>query len=264
MFYVYQYVDPRTKIPFYIGKGTKDRKNVHLFESVETTINMRKFNKIQSIKRSGFEPIVEIVAEFEKEDDAYAFESELIKQYGRKGIDPAGILTNVALDNMPPSQKGRTWSVDQKVRHKVRMQQVADNRQYVSRDPWNKGISGAQTPWNKGLTGIKGTPHSEETKQILRDKATGKTKSAETRARMSAGMKGRVPWNKGKSTPNVNPRSIKCIFTSPELVQYRYDSVREGCVAHGLPTNKMSLVINRKISHYRGWKVTKDNTGDER
>lgn len=263
MFYVYQYVDPRTGLPFYVGKGTKDRKNVHINESADTTINIRKFHKIQSIKRSGLKPIIEIVANFETEVDAYDFESKLIRQYGRKGIDPNGILTNLTIDNRPPSQKGRIWTAEQKAEHKIRMQQIANNRTYMSRDPWNKGVTGLQTAWNKGLSGIKGNPHTEETKQLLKAKAIGKVKTDETRARMSASMKGRIPWNKGRSTPNVNPRSIRCIFISPELIEYRYNSVREGCVIHKLPTNKMSLVINGKLLNYKGWTVIKD-VGDDR
>lgn len=33
--------------------------------------------------------------------------------------------------------------------------------------PWNKGKTAAQSGWNKGMIGLRGTPHTEETKQRL-------------------------------------------------------------------------------------------------
>lgn len=259
MYYVYQYVDPRSHLPFYIGKGCRDRKYSHLNETNTTTINMRKHNKIESIKKAGLIPIIEELAWFDKETDAYDFETKLIIKYGRKDIDQGGILTNLTLGNIPPKQKGKRWSNNQRLRHKQRMKEVAKKRKYVSKDPWNKGLTGVQVPWNKGLTGMKGNQHSEKTKQTLREKNLGKKKSQETRAKMSRNMKGRVPWNKGKSTPNVNPRSIRCIFVSPDNIEYEYTSVRKGCLIHSLPTCKMSEVTTGKLSHYKGWTIIRVN-----
>ena len=50
--------------------------------------------------------------------------------------------------------------------------------------PWNKGTSGLQEAWNKGV------PHSEETKDKIRRKATGRLTSDATRAKMSQSRRG--------------------------------------------------------------------------
>jgi len=58
MFYVYLYIDPRNQKPFYVGKGSGNRMYEHLNETIEITINKRKFFRIQSILRQGLEPII--------------------------------------------------------------------------------------------------------------------------------------------------------------------------------------------------------------
>lgn len=43
MYYVYQYVDPETNKPFYIGKGKDNRMFHHLNETLDNTDNRKKF-----------------------------------------------------------------------------------------------------------------------------------------------------------------------------------------------------------------------------
>ena len=79
---------------------------------------------------------------------------------------------------------------------------------------WNKGKRGLQVAWNKGKTGIytdetrrriseaklgrpawnKGTPHTEETKEKIRQRRIGHRASEETKSKMSLNRKGR-PWS---------------------------------------------------------------------
>ena len=101
-YYVYMIIDPRSDKPFYIGKGKGKRAMFHLKETKETTINIRKYNKIQSILRTGLQPKIDYCAVDLSEQDAYNLESELIKKYGRKGYDKNGILLNICEDNRPP------------------------------------------------------------------------------------------------------------------------------------------------------------------
>lgn len=109
MYYVYQLVDPRTNTPFYIGKGTGNRAKSHLKDTPDTR-NVYKENKIAAIRHAGLEPVIEYVAEnIIDEQLAYTIESTLIKQYGRKGYDEVGILTNICSDNRPPNHKGKTY-----------------------------------------------------------------------------------------------------------------------------------------------------------
>jgi hypothetical protein len=109
MYYVYQLVDPRTRQPFYVGKGTGGRAYTHLWET-PTTRNQYKENKIAAIRHAGMEPIVEMIAEnITNEELAYDIEKQLIQKYGRKGYEPDGILTNVCPDNRPPNHKGKSY-----------------------------------------------------------------------------------------------------------------------------------------------------------
>ena len=101
-YYVYILSDPRNHVPFYIGKGKGKRSMSHLKETKETTINIRKYNKIQSILIEGLTPLISYYATDLSESDAYDLESFLIKKYGRKDYDANGILLNICEDNWPP------------------------------------------------------------------------------------------------------------------------------------------------------------------
>jgi len=110
MYYVYELIDPRTNVAFYVGKGTGRRAETHLWKIPETR-NTYKENKIASIRNDGYEPEIKYVIEnIEDEQIAYAIEESLIKKYGRKGYDKDGILTNVCPNNRPPNHKGKTYA----------------------------------------------------------------------------------------------------------------------------------------------------------
>lgn len=106
MYYVYQLIDPLTKIPFYIGKGKGNRAAMHLKES-EWWYNKRKGAKIKSLLNENLKPIIEIVFESENEDDVKYEEERLIKMHGRRGIDKGGILTNLCISAHPPTRKNK-------------------------------------------------------------------------------------------------------------------------------------------------------------
>lgn len=60
-------------------------------------------------------------------------------------------------------------------------------------EPWNKGVVGAQVAWNKGLTGLKGTPHTEKTKQRLSEVA----KERKLGGYVQGSGRGKKGWYKG-------------------------------------------------------------------
>ena len=149
MYYVYCYIDPRDNEIFYIGKGKANRKYSHLNETLENTCNKRKFLKIQEIIQSDQQPIIKELASFENEKDAYSFEISLIKKYGRIELDEGGILTNMTIESIPPSRKGKKLTEEQK--EKLRKPLSQERRDKLKgKTPWNKGLKGAQEAWNKG------------------------------------------------------------------------------------------------------------------
>lgn len=104
--------------PFYVGKGSGSRYKVHLNETFENTENRKKYGQIQGIRNKGKEPIVDVIKRFSKEEDAYEFETKLIKTYGRKDIDPGGILCNICEDNRPPRVDRSGWKPSKETRKK--------------------------------------------------------------------------------------------------------------------------------------------------
>ena len=112
IYYVYIYIDPRNNQPFYVGKG--DRHKVHLNETKTTTINIKKYHKIQKILGLGLTPIIQFHTNNVDEETAYRIEDELIMKYGRKDLDVDGILTNVCIGNRPPDHTGMHRSEESK------------------------------------------------------------------------------------------------------------------------------------------------------
>lgn len=115
MYYIYAYLDPRTNLPFYIGKGKKSRKFNHLKETADNTENHRKHAVIQELKELNLVPtIIELESNIENELMAYNREDYYILYYGRKGIDADGILTNIILGGAPPTP---IWTDEKKKAH---------------------------------------------------------------------------------------------------------------------------------------------------
>ncbi len=102
---VYLLIDPRTKLPFYVGKGKGKRYSQHLKEyekQIDYFSNLFKYPKLQlSLKHLIFYELSELNLEYEfqvienlTEEDAYLLEEVLIAWFGRK-ICGNGILTNL-------------------------------------------------------------------------------------------------------------------------------------------------------------------------
>jgi hypothetical protein len=89
-FYVYRLLDPRSDLPFYIGKGQRGRAWMHerLVRSGDLGGNARKVAKISEIIARGDVVTVEIVAIYDLESDALDLEFRL--------VDDNPTLTNVA------------------------------------------------------------------------------------------------------------------------------------------------------------------------
>lgn len=88
-YYVYLLVDPRTKCPFYVGKGTGERFRSHGIQAAlagnerETVVERtRKVARIRAIRAAGFEPQVVFARIKMTEAAAYDVEAALIDALG--------------------------------------------------------------------------------------------------------------------------------------------------------------------------------------
>jgi hypothetical protein len=174
MYYIYEYVDPRNNLPFYIGKGSGQRKFGHLKETLESTDNKKKYFKIQKIKSLGMIPIINIIVDGIKDADlAYKIEDEYIIKYGREGFEKDGILINICLNNKPPISIGDKNGMFNK-KHTDEAKKKISNA--------NKG----KPSWNKGI------PRDDNLKEAV-----------------SKANKGKIAWNKGKERSEEDRQKMK-------------------------------------------------------
>jgi len=80
--YVYVYVDPRNREPFYIGKGKEDRLFSHLNDQSET----RKVARIAEIRGSGKEPQIDILRYGLSDSEAALVEAAAIDLIGKANL----------------------------------------------------------------------------------------------------------------------------------------------------------------------------------
>ena len=84
MYYVYALIDPRTKTPFYIGKGKDGR--IHRHEKDAKNGESPRHLIIREIWGYGLEVEKRICKTFNIEDDAYSYEKRLIDRIGLKTL----------------------------------------------------------------------------------------------------------------------------------------------------------------------------------
>lgn len=97
-YYVYVWIDPKTLVPFYVGKGKNQR-------AYAPHLNQRAYNKYKKLIASGFDPtqIVKFINLNLGEDEALKQEIELIQKYKR--LEEGGVLYNYLLKNFPCHKK---------------------------------------------------------------------------------------------------------------------------------------------------------------
>lgn len=169
IFYTYVYMDPRKKgpftyenyrfdfEPFYVGKGCRKQYIIHLKESKVNFKdgNQHKFNKIRSIQKEGFNPIIIKYKESLSEKESLDLEINMIMNIGRSDLKE-GPLTNLT-----DGGEGLTG--------------------YIFKEETKKFISRLQ----------KGRPHSEEHIQKIREALIGKPLNEETKSKISQSRKGK-------------------------------------------------------------------------
>jgi hypothetical protein len=240
MYYVYELIDPRVNLPFYVGKGKDDRVYFHLSEKTRAkSDNERKFNKIQKIRKEGYEPEIKIVEYFENEKDAYEYEETLIKKYGRIRYDENGILTNICESSRPPKLKGKTY-------------------QEIYGDNWEEQVEKRRN-LQLSVGGYGPKKHSEETKKKISQKVAGKNNpsygvpcSDERKIKISEKAKERY------SNGFLSPTSVTYILISPFGEKFEvFGELKKFCKSQNISYATMSAAIkyDRRGPRRNGWSI---------
>ena len=154
-FYVYQYINESTGLPYYIGKGSKDRLN----EKHRCALPAREYRQI--------------IQDGLTHQDALDLEVSLIRKYGRK-VD-GGILDNIEVNR---------WACVPGWHHSE------DTKQRIS-----KATTGVKkSDKTKERMRQAQLNQSLETRQKIRDTLTGTKHTEERKQKISMSMKGR-PWS---------------------------------------------------------------------
>lgn len=241
MYYVYQLVDPITNLPFYIGKGTGNRAQTHLHESSRDQ-NKYKTNKIAAIRATGCEPRIEYIAEnILDENLAYKIETEMIKHYGRKGYDEGGILTNICLDNRPPSHKGKTYE-----------------EIYGAERAIEQRLSRANQQRMRG--GYGPSQHSDETKRQISESVT--LAHANRDCSHSDETKNKIGISNSKYIGKLNKNSKAYKLTAPDGTVFSLwgGELMQFCKEHDLSCSTLKMQIQKqwgvpKKGKTKGWKL---------
>lgn len=181
------YLDPDS-IPFYIGKGKKNRYKVSEHMNKSSSNNFLK-NKIRKVGTNNIK--IQFLHKNISEEESFQFEIFYIELYGRRDLG-TGALCN--LTNGGEGNSGYIMSDETK-------QKLSD---------LNRGRIVSDETRQKLVAASKGHIVSDETRQKMRDTQKGRTHSDETKRKISKGMNGKnlgkPAWNKGKK---IGPPSDK-------------------------------------------------------
>lgn len=185
-YYVYVFIDPRTNLPFYVGKGSGRRATRHLNKAKagELGENPHFYNKIRKIYSEGSDPLIEFVLRTDDEEAAYATEEMLIRQF-RRVID-GGTLTNICFDRRPPSMTGTTWEGMYGAERAAEKRQEMSQRSrayYAANPDWEKRVGEEVAAQLREEARARGRKFAAEGAPYLFKK--GHVLSAETRSKMS-------------------------------------------------------------------------------
>lgn len=151
-------MDPETLVPFYVGKGCRNRADRHL-AAIRNDSHSNKYfaHVVKSIWARGQEPIIEILQKDLDEQTAYDLEHQLILKHGRR-LD-GGLLTNLTLGGAGPigfrQPKESNTKRSEALKGKVKSLEARANMQKPKTTAHRSAISLARS-WDYELTSPSG------------------------------------------------------------------------------------------------------------
>ena len=228
-FYVYHLIDPRTNVPFYVGKGTGFRYYAHFSDNPNTCRNKRLFGHIKKMRAEGVEPIAIKIKENLKEIDAFLIEEQEIKKYGRIKLDEGGILFNLQEGGFgPPRLVGEDNAFYGRTHSEETKRIISENNKGRKRsEAHRQSISKAQ----------KGVPKSEEHRRKIGEKSRGRSHTEEAKEKLA------------------NAFAKLWIITLPSGEEILVKNLNKFCKENGLAQGNMATVASGKKKSCKGHKV---------
>lgn len=228
-YYVYELIDPRNNLVFYVGKGkTRDKLN-RVYRRIKDHLNSNdksnrfKYFLIQKIRKLGLEVEFRIIKEGISESEAFILEIELIKKYGKR-IDNSGNLVNITdggegISGFKHSNESKELM---SIKHKELIKLNGGNfkgRKHNRETKQRMSIIQKKICKTR-INSMQGKHHSEETKRKISEKQKGKT-------RLPKEM-----WYKFSNPGSKNPQAKKYIFINPnnekfEVIGFFKDFIKQ-------------------------------------
>ena len=184
--YVYVLVDPRTSLPFYVGKGKDDRCNFHTIEAkYYTKRKSPKLNKIRKLTKLGLSPIVCKVEENVSDKQAIEFEMFLIAEMRSFGIQLTNMTdggdgalgykhTEEHKKYISSIHKGRVFSEDTK--QKMRKPKSEEGRKNIAKAKKLSSYRPTEETKLKTSLALKGREISKEHREKIKVALAGNSK----------------------------------------------------------------------------------------